>query len=520
MDAAALEVFRNLLAGVAEEMGLTLGRAAYSPNIKERRDFSCAYFDPEGRIAAQAAHIPVHLGSMPLAVREAIRRVAPKRGDVVVLNDPFLGGTHLPDITMVSPVYADGSLLGYLATRAHHADVGGTAPGSMAIAHELVQEGLIIPPLKLVEEGKFNQALLDVICANVRTPRERRADLDAQLGAHRVGERAIRELAGRLGWEEMFRRIDELLNYSERLTRLALEEIHDGTYRCEDWLDDDGFGTKDILLKVTVRVKGGSVAIDFSGTSPEVAGPLNCPLAVTLSAVYYALRCLTGPDIPTNEGCYRPVQVEAPEGCLVNARPPRAVAGGNVETSQRIVDVLLGALAPALPLKVPAASSGSMNNLTVGGTDPATGEPFTYYETIGGGMGARPNGDGMNGVHTHMTNTLNTPAEALEYAYPLRVRRYELIEGSGGEGRYRGGMGIRRQTEFLAPARVSLITERRTHVPYGLAGGSPGRAGRNLLIREGQLIELTGKTELEAQEGDLLSIETPGGGGWGKTNKS
>lgn len=521
VDAVSLEVFRHLFASAAEEMGVTLQRTAYSPNIKERRDFSCSLFDGQGRMVAQAEHIPVHLGAMPTSVRVVIETTDPEPGDVVILNDPYLGGSHLPDITLVScwegPEGSQTPSRFYLASRAHHADVGGMSPGSMPRSTELYQEGVIIPPVKLYARGVLNQPLLDLICRNVRTPEERRGDLAAQLAAHRVGERRIAELLERYGQQAVAEHIDALIAYAERLTRAALARIPAGVYRFSDCLDDDGQVDQPVNLQVAVAAEGESVTVDFSGSDPEVLGCINAVEAVTQSATYYCVRCLIEEDIPINQGAFKPVHVVAPPGTVVNPRPPRAVVAGNVETSQRIVDVVFGALARALPGLVPAASQGTMNNLAFGGHDPARDQPFAYYETLGGGAGATANADGASGLHTHMSNTLNTPIEALEFALPVRIHRYALRRGSGGRGQHRGGDGLVREFEFLAPARVTVLSDRRQRGPYGLAGGEPGQPGRNRLRRAGDPSEehLPGKFAQSLAAGDVLRLETPGGGGWG-----
>ncbi len=537
IDPITLEIFRNLFISVAEEMGVTLGRTAYSPNIKERRDFSCACFLADGQMIAQAAHIPVHLGAMPASVRaalEAFERWAP--GDLILLNDPYLGGTHLPDITMVSPVFVDQDLAPtgsepafFIASRAHHADVGGMSPGSMPLASEIYQEGLIIPPVKLSDAGRTNQAILDIILRNVRTPVERQGDLAAQAAAHRVGERRLQEIVARYGLEETLRHARALLAYAERLTRTAIARIPDGVYIFSDEMDDDGIPSTQPSrsrsqhhpeIRVAVTVDGDSLTVDFTGSSMAVPGPLNAVRAITESATWYVVRCVAGADIPANSGTFAPVRVVVPRGSLLDAEPPHAVAGGNVETSQRIVDTVLGAFAQALPDQIPAASLGTMNNLTVGGRNPENGSPFAYYETVGGGAGASPIGDGLSGVHVHMTNTLNTPVEALEYTYPFRVRRYALRQGSGGAGQHQGGDGLVRELEFLCPATVTILSERRRTAPYGLQGGEPGASGRNLLIHHGEQQELPGKVEIQVEPGDLLSLRTPGGGGWGPYHAS
>jgi len=533
-DPIRLEIFKHLFAAIAEEMGTVLRKASYSPNIKERRDFSCALFDEQGRMIAQAAHIPVHLGSMPLSVKAAIEHFVGdfQPGDVVVLNDPFRGGTHLPDITMVSPVFlpsptkrgAGGEVIGFVASRAHHADVGGITPGSMPVGREIFQEGLIIPPVKLVRSGEMDQDILELILVNVRTPQERRGDLSAQIAANRRGAERLLKMVMRYGKDDITNAEEQLLAYTERMTRRLIESLPDGVYRFTDQLDDDGVNDQPVLITVAVTIRGDSAKVDFTGSAPQQAGSVNAVYAITLSAVYYVFRCLLGLDVPNNAGCLAPIEVIAPAGTIVNALSPAAVAAGNVETSQRIVDVLLGALAQACPDKVPAASQGTMNNVTIGGQAPlplsgrgTVGEErsFSYYETIGGGMGARPNSAGPSAVHSHMTNTLNTPVEALEYAYPLRVLRYEIRPGSGGCGKFRGGDGIVRELLLLMDCQVTLLSERRKFPPYGLDGGEPGQIGENLLIRAGKEIPLPGKCSIALRQGDVLSISTPGGGGYG-----
>ncbi len=519
-DPITLEIFKNLFASVAEEMGVTLGRTGYSPNIKERRDYSCAVFDEHGRLIAQAAHIPVHLGAMPMSVKTAIRLFTFAPGDLVILNDPYLGGTHLPDITLVSPIFVAGELVGFAASRAHHADVGGMSPGSMPLATEIYQEGVIIPPLKLVEAGRLNKSPLVRSLPGVQTPEERLGDLNAQMAAHEVGARRLAELIGRYGLDEVRAQMVALLQYSERLTRHAIARIPDGEYYFEDYMDDDGLNDRPIKVAVTVRVTGDELTADFTGSDPECLGPVNAVEAVTQSAVYYVVRCLAGEEVPANAGCFRPVKVIAPEGTIVNARPPRAVSGGNVETSQRIVDVVLGAVAQAVPDRVPAASQGTMNNVVIGGWDPFRNRYFAYYETIGGGAGAGRGKPGLSATHVHMTNTQNTPVEALEFTYPLRVRRYAVRRGSGGAGQYPGGDGIIREYEILVPATVTVMTERRRFAPYGLAGGKPGKPGENLLViprnGEPQTRSLPPKVTVRVEAGTRLVILTPGGGGWGE----
>ena len=518
VDPARLSILDSLVAAVAEEMGASLRHTALSPNIKERRDYSCAVFDAEGDLLAQAAHIPVHLGAMPESVR-AVAGLAPwQPGDIAILNDPFLGGTHLPDVTMVSPVFGAGRrprLIGYVASRAHQADIGGMAPGSMPVATELIQEGLIIPPIRLYRGGTVIPETLALILRNVRTPDERRGDLDAQLAAQRTGERRLRELAARLGEAEYRQAGRDLLDYGERLAHAYLRELPRGTTTFTDYLDSDGVSPGAVPITVRLTIDGDGWHLDFRGSAPQRAASINAVAAVTRSATYYVLRCLLPPETPTNGGLFRPIRFTLPERSVVNAQPPVAVAAGNVETSQRIVDVIWGALAQALPDRMPAASSGTMNNLAAGGIDPSSGGPWAYYETMGGGHGGGPAGGGISAAHSHMTNTLNTPAEALEIAYPMRVLEYGLRRGSGGRGRHRGGDGLVRRTQFLAPATVTIISERRERRPWGLAGGQPGKAGRNSLERAGRRRALPGKTVFSVEAGDVVRIETPGGGGWG-----
>lgn len=518
-DPVQLEVFRNLFHSIAEEMGMTLCRTSFSPNIKERRDYSCALFDGDGRMVAQGDHMPVHLGSMPLSVEAAVNRVAMEPGDAVILNDPFAGGTHLPDITLVQPVHLEGEEAPcfYVANRAHHSDVGGMTPGSMPLSTEVFQEGIRIPPLRLVRRGEVVSEVMDLILANVRTPREREGDLTAQIASNRTGERRLRALAAKYGADVVTDYMQHLQDYAERMTREAIRSIPDGEYRFEDCMDDDGQGSGPLRIAVTITVDDDTARVDFEGTADQARGSVNANYAITLSATFYCFRAIVPHPIPSNHGTLIPVEVVAPEGTLVNARPPAAVAGGNVETSQRITDVILGALGRAIPDKIPAASSGTMNNLTLGGRDPRTGSDFAYYETIAGGMGARPGADGIDAVHTHMTNSLNTPVEALEHEYPFRVHRYEVRRGSGGKGRYRGGDGIRRDVEVLVPTRITILSDRRHHRPYGAAGGGPGEPGRNVLIEPGGgERELPGKTSVWADAGTVISVRTPGGGGWGE----
>jgi N-methylhydantoinase B len=518
VDAAELEIFKNLFHSVAEEMGAALRRSAFSPNIKERRDYSCAVFDGRGRVVAMGDHMPVHLGSMPMSVSAAIHALELGPGDIAMLNDPYAGGTHLPDITLVMPVYAPAAVtpVFYVANRAHHADIGGAQPASMGLSEEIYEEGLRIPPVALARSGKIERDVLSILLSNVRTPRERQGDLMAQVAACRLGERRLAELLGKYGVPKTAFYLEALQRYAARLMRQALAQIPNGAYRAQDFLDDDGYERHPVRLRVEIQVRRGEATVDFRGSSPACRGGVNAVFAITTSAVFYVFRCLLGEDVPACAGLMVPIEVRAPEGSVLNARPPSAVAAGNVETSQRIVDVLLRALARALPQRIPAASSGTMNNLSFGGIDPRSGEPFAYYETVAGGMGARPTADGLSGVHTHMTNSLNTPIEALESAYPVRVRRYSLRRGSGGAGRFRGGDGIIREIEFLTEVRGSILSDRRRLRPYGLAGGRPGEAGKNQLIVSQRRVSLPSKTVFSATKGSILRIETPGGGGWGR----
>lgn len=520
-DPIRTEMMKHRLVSVAEEMGARLQRAAFSPNIKERCDFSCAVFDASGNLVAQAAHIPVHLGAMPLSVQACLESLTLAPGDVAMVNDPYRGGTHLPDLTVVSPVFVEDTspptLLGLVANRAHHADIGGMSAGSMPLSQEIFQEGLIIPPVKLMVGDKKNDDIWRMLLANVRTPEERMGDLQAQLAANQIGGERMRAMAERFGAQPLLAEMDALLRYSERMTRQLISTLPNGCYRFEDALDNDGFTEKPADIRVAIMIEDEQVTVDFSGTDAQRPGSINAVYPVTLSAVAYVFRCVLGLDIPANSGCLRPIHIIAPVGTLVNARPPAAVAAGNVETSQRIVDVLLGALAQACPDRIPASSQGTMNNLTIGGWDQRHNRPFAYYETIGGGMGAGPEFDGASGRHSHMTNTLNTPVEAVEYAYPFRIARYALREKSGGSGQHQGGDGIVRTYEFLQPAAVTLLSDRRITKPYGLEGGAPGKSGRNQVNQTGIEKEVSGKCSFSVEAGDELTIETPGGGGYGIT---
>ena len=514
VDAISLEVFKNLFAAVAEEMGVTLRRASFSPNIRERLDFSCAVFDADARMIAQAAHIPVHLGSMPASVAAAVAEFEDFHpGDVVVLNDPYHGGTHLPDITMISPVFAGGELAWFVASRAHHADVGGMTPGSSPLSTELYQEGIIIPPIKLRLSGWLNEGAMALLVANSRNPEERIGDIEAQLAAQRVGESRLVDMMVEQGVDATAEHATALLDYSRRMMQAVIAAVPDGVYVYEDGMEGDGQAEFDIPIRARVEVKGERMTVDFTGSAPQVQGNVNAVPAIVRSAAWYCARLLADEDIPVNHGCFQPVEVITESGSLLDPHFPAAVVLGNTETSQRIVDVVLGALGKALPDLLPAASQGTMNNFTVGGFDDEG--QFVYYETLGGGHGASSAGGGLSGRHCHMSNTLNTPVEALEYSLPMRVWRYQLREGSGGEGKHRGGEGILREYEMLVPATVTVNSERRRRAPYGINGGENGAVGVNTFIEGGQAQVVTGKHRANMQPDDRVIVETPGGGGWG-----
>ena len=523
LDPISFEILKNSLISIAEEMGVVLRKSSFSPNIKERRDYSCALFNTSGQLIAQAEHIPVHLGAMPYSVQAVMKEFKDDlvEGDDIILNDPYRGGTHLPDITMVSPIFFKEKLAGFAANRAHHSDVGGVAPGSMsALSRDVNQEGIRIPPVKLWARGEPTQQILDFVLSNVRTPEERLGDLRAQRAANLVGAKRLGELLKKSSGSTVETGMDQLIDYSEELMLKKIRELPRKSSSAVDYLDDDGFGTIDIPVKVKVTIGPKSITFDFSGSAKQVQGPLNAVYSVTLSAVYYVVRCVTDPSIPANAGCFKPIKVTAPSGTIVNAEPPAPVAGGNVETSTRIVDVTLKAFSSIIPERVCAACQGTMNNVTIGGIDPRTGKYFTYYETIAGGFGARHSKDGVDGIHSHMTNTLNTPVEALESAYPLRIKKYELVRGSGGRGKFRGGLGIRRDTEVLAEgSTISLMGERQRHGPWGLSGGMPGSPGAYGIVRRNTITSLSSKTTLTANSGDVLTVTTPGGGGYGAPNR-
>jgi N-methylhydantoinase B len=508
-NAIELGVFSSRLAALCEEMGAGLQRAAFSPNIKDRLDFSCAVFDARGQLCAQAAHIPVHLGSMAFAMGDLVGLVGWREGDLLILNDPYMGGTHLPDVTLVAPVFLGGTLLGFVANRAHHANIGAASPGSMPIARRLEEEGVVIPPTLLLRDGVWNQSIWDALCGDHGDVRMR-GDFHAQASCCHLGSRRLKELMQPMGAERFLALLAGLNQYGETLARREWHKIPAGTYRFTDVMEDDGLGTRDIPIQLRLQVDDSGIVADFAGTSPQVPGNINCPLSVTAAAVYYALRCLLPDYAPACAGTFRPITLRAPVGSLVNAQRPAAVAAGNVETSSRLVDVMFGALALALPELIPAASQGTMNNLAMGSRATAGFPAWDYYETVAGGSGGGPAGHGLSARQTHMTNTLNTPVESIESHFPVRVIRYQIRRGSGGAGRFRGGDGVIREFEFLAPAQATLLTERRIRAPWGLNGAEPGAPGNNQLNGR----EVPAKTELHLQPGDRLTIATPGGGGW------
>ena len=523
VDPTRLEIFKNLFHSVAEEMGGALRRSAFSSNIKERRDYSCAVYDSAGQVLAMGDHMPVHLGSMPASVAAARAAFSLEPGDIAMLNDPFAGGTHLPDVTMVMPVYRPGTRMPffYVANRAHHADIGGALAGSMGPAREIFQEGFRIPPVKILRRGQLSADVMSLLLANVRTPAEREGDLAAQIAACRSGERRLLGIVAKYGTHEVQTYAEHLLEYSAKMMASALRELRPDAYTAEDFLDDDGVSSAPIRIRVRVRIANGRAEVDYTGSAPQCAGNVNAVEAIAISAAYYVFRCLLRDDVPATSGLLRPIRVIAPCGSIVNAKPPAAVAGGNVETSQRMVDTLIRALAKAAPECFPAASQGTMNNLTLGGMDRRRGTmPFAYYETIAGGMGARPGLDGISAIHTHMTNSWNTPIEVFEQVYPVRVKKYAIRRGSGGSGTFRGGDGIVREIELLTETQVGLLSDRRTRGPYGLAGGKDGKPGKNSAIRKGRETSLPGKCAFLAEEGTILRIETPGGGGWGKKRRA
>lgn len=510
VDAVALSIFASRIEAVCDEMGALLKRASFSPNIKDRLDFSCAVFDAQGELCAQAAHIPVHLGSMAFAMADIAHAREWRPGDCLVVNDPFLGGTHLPDVTVVAPVFVADRLCGFVANRAHHANIGASQPGSMPIATRLSEEGIVIPPTLLVRDGVLVPEVLQALCGDSADP-QLAGDFRAQVSACQLGARRLLQLIEPLGQEQYERSLMALNDYGETLARGIYRGIADGHYSFTDYMDDDGLGTQRIPITVCVTVSGDDVEVDFAGTAGQVSGNVNCPLSVAAAAVFYVFRCLLPERTPACAGIFRPIHLTAPKGCLMNADRPAAVAAGNVETSSRIVDAVLGALAQAMPERIPAASHGSMNNLAMGANASAGARRWDYYETLGGGCGAGPQRAGANARQTHMTNTLNTPVESLELHYPVRVLRYQQRRASGGAGLHAGGDGVIREFEFLADAQATLLTERRVTAPWGLSGGSPGSPGQNWLNGA----PLPPKVSFAVKAGDKLTLATAGGGGWG-----
>ena len=510
MNAISLSIFANRIDAICEEMGVTLQKAAFSPNIRDRLDYSCAVFDANGELCAQAAHIPVHLGSMAFAMSGIVQSMNWQVGDMVVVNDPFMGGTHLPDVTLIMPVFIEQDLLGFVVNRAHHADIGAETPGSMPLSSCLQEEGLIIPPTRLIKAGELDDDQWAGLVSTMRNATESAGDFNAQIAANRRGQNRLLNLIQTMGVAEYQTALSALNDYAEQLALSSFQEIPDGEYRFSDMLDDDGLEHEDIEIKTLIKIEHGKVTLDFAGTANQVKGNVNCPMSVTAAAVYYVFRCLLPAQTPACAGSFRPIKIQAPTGCLLNAEFPSAVAAGNVETSTRIVDVVLGALSQAIPEKIPAASHGSMNNIAMGSAGSEKHVAWDYYETIGGGMGASAVSDGQDAVQTHMTNTLNTPIESLEMNYPLRVNRYQIRRGSGGEGKHLGGEGLIREFEFLAPTEVTVLSERRQHAPWGLAGAGSGQHGLNC---SGQT-KLPGKFHRHFDAGDSLTLETPGGGGF------
>jgi N-methylhydantoinase B len=513
-----LEIYQNILSSIAEEMGVVLIRAGFSPNIKERRDLSCAIFQSNGDMIAQAAHIPIHLASMSFSVRAVLDLPEINEGDVLILNDPFKGGTHLPDVTCIMPVFHNNKLEFFVASRAHHADIGGLTPGSMPLSTSIDEEGVLISPSKLYRKRKLNKKLLNEILNSTRDPEEREGDFNAQVGALELGEKRLSETISKYSLKKVKQAGCELLDYSERLMKEVIKEIPDGVYEFEDYMDNDGAGTSKIPVKARITIKGKKARVDLRESSPKVRGNLNAPFSVTTAAVIYVFQCLAPSNMPLNSGPLRAVDILVDDDSMLNAKYPAAVVGGNVETSQRVVDVVFGALSKAVPKKVPAASAGSMSNFTFGGINPKTGSDYGYYETIAGGMGGRHGMDGVSAVQTHMTNTLNTPIESLERELPVMLNSYSIRKQSGGKGRYRGGNSIIREYKFLSDATVSMITERRKFAPYGIEGGSSGRKGVNTLISNGKKSKIEPKATFKVKKGDSIRIETPGGGGWGKNS--
>lgn len=509
-----LSIFSSRLSAICDEMGAALQRSAFSPNIKDRLDFSCAIFDAAGQLSAQAAHIPVHLGSMAFAMAGLVATQNWQHGDVLVVNDPYQGGTHLPDVTVIAPVFVAQRLVAFVANRAHHANIGSNSPGSMPIASTLAEEGVVISPTLLLSAGQWCGDILAQLTGGLDDPRVR-GDFYAQVSALQLGARRLMALIEQQGIDDYSAMLDALNHYAESLALSYWASIPEGVYAFTDWMDDDGLGTTNIPIRLAVKVREGQITVDFDGSSTQVKGNINCPLSVTAAAVYYCFRCLLPDYAPACAGTFRPIRLLAEQGLLVNARFPAAVAAGNVETSSRIVDAVFGALAIALPDRIGAASQGTMNNLAMGSVARPGQAAWDYYETLAGGGGASASGPGIVARHTHMTNTLNTPVESIEAHYPIRVTRYEVRRGSGGGGQHCGGDGVIREYEFLAPAVATLLTERRLIAPWAQGGAEPGLAGCNLL--NGQ--RLPGKVSLDLQAGDILRIETPGGGGWNSSEE-
>jgi len=507
MNAIELSLFSSRISAVCDEMGAVLQRSAFSPNIKDRLDFSCAIFDANGELCAQAAHIPVHLGSMAYAMRDIVSQVDWMLGDMLILNDPFLGGTHLPDVTLIAPVFVDDQLKAFVANRAHHADIGAASPGSMPISRSLDEEGIVIPPSKLIRHGQQDEAFMNTLISKVSNQVQSNGDFTAQISANQLGVERLRSLIELTGVNQFDNALIELNDYAQRLSDAALSTIPTGKYDFSDVMDDDGMGNMNIPISVCVNVADENIVVDFSGTAEQVHGNINCSLSVAAASVYYVFRCLMPANTPACAGSFRRIEIKAPEGCLLNAKRPAAVAAGNVETSTRVVDVVMGALMLAIPEKMAAASQGSMNNVAMGGRG---NKSWDYYETIGGGMGAHPQGDGLSAVQTHMTNTLNTPIESLESHYPLRINRYEIRDNSAGKGVNVGGEGLIREYEFLDTAEVTLLTERRTTSPWGMLNGGEACTGSNML--DGKV--LPPKTSFHVKKGARLTIKTPGGGGY------
>jgi len=510
MDTIQITIFKNIFQSICDEMGKILQYSAFSANIKERKDFSCALFNPTGESFAFGTHIPVHLGAMPLSVQVTLKEIKFNEGDMVILNDPYRGGTHLPDITLIAPVFFKNKLSFFVANRAHHSDVGGMKAGSMPLSEEIFQEGLIIPPLKLIKRNEIDEEILSIILANVRSPMERRGDLLSQIAANKRGINRIEDNIKKYGYKHIADNAKFLINYSEKIFKSFIKEIPDGEYTYEDVMDDDGFSNFNIKIKTRLIIKGDQITLDFSGSDPQVKGGINTNEAITYSAALYVLTALIDEDIPINSGIMRTVDLNLPKHTIVNADKPAGLAGGNVETSQRIVDVILGVFSKVLPGRIPASSQGTMNNISFGGTT------HSYYETLGGGCGAGPGFEGESAVHSHMTNSLNTPIEAMEIDFPIQILKYAIRKNSGGKGKYQGGDGLIRSYCFLTDSHLSILSERRKNPPKGILGGLPGKTGKNLLIRNGISKLLGSKVNLDIKKGDILTIKTPGGGGYGE----